>query len=219
MQAAADLIRTPSRNGRCRPCLEIPGARSCCCVDGRPTPHTIIGWTTTHPSLSSMLAPAEDAPKSYLVCWTGTAYARVTVRNPMLPVDELGVFEERAALRYLMQYESSHRYDPPRNTLPRPCSGPVGSRTAEVAYVSSRHQSQHHFQTLADGLPQAVVVRGVRADRRRGEVVVVHRVGDGELALPDVAPVRPSNGWSRRPPPKWHLSGCRSWFTTCSLGA
>ena len=36
----------------------------------------------------------------------------------MLPIDESGVFEERAALRYLLHYESWHRYDPPRMTLP-----------------------------------------------------------------------------------------------------
>ena len=76
---------------------------------------------------------------------------RVTVPNPMLPVDESGVFEERAALRDLLQYESWHRYDPPRITLPAPCLGPVGSLTAEVADVSSRHQSQHHYQMLPNG--------------------------------------------------------------------
>ena len=66
---------------------------------------------------------------------------RVTVPNPMLPVDESGVFEERAALRYLLQYESwrTRRASP----CQAPCLGPVGSLTAEVAYVSSRHQSQH----------------------------------------------------------------------------
>ena len=48
---------------------------------------------------------------------------RVTVPNPMLPVDESGVFEKRAALRYLLQYESWH---PPRITLPGPVLGPRG---------------------------------------------------------------------------------------------
>jgi len=30
----------------------------------------------------------------------------------VLPVDESGVFDERAALRYLLQYESWQRYEP-----------------------------------------------------------------------------------------------------------
>jgi hypothetical protein len=60
-------------------------------------------------------------------------HACVTVRNPVLPVDESGVFDERAALRYLLQYESWHRYEPPRITLPLPRSGPEGSLTGEIA--------------------------------------------------------------------------------------
>lgn len=32
-----------------------------------------------------------------------------TVRKPAFPMDESGVFEERAELRYRLQYESWHR--------------------------------------------------------------------------------------------------------------
>lgn len=38
----------------------------------------------------------------------GQAVLRSTVRNPALPIDESGVFDERAAFRYRLQYESWH---------------------------------------------------------------------------------------------------------------
>ena len=136
MQPPADLIRTPSRKwlvsaepGNPRRELVLPRRRQAYTADD----HRLNGNPARHESLDCrwqrMLPEASGVQ-------TGPPYARVTVRNPVLPVDESGVFEDRAALRYLLQYESWHRYEPPRITLPGPRAGPEGSRTVRSRMYS-----------------------------------------------------------------------------------
>lgn len=49
-----------------------------------------------------------------------------TVRKPMFPLAESGVFALRAATRYLLQYDAWQRWEPPRMTRPLPTLGPRG---------------------------------------------------------------------------------------------
>jgi len=65
------------------------------------------------------------------------------------------VLDVRAATRYLLQYDSWHRYEPPRITRVMPLFGPDGlSRVCGVcgACQSVLNQSAHHSQTLPEVL-------------------------------------------------------------------
>ena len=67
-----------------------------------------------------------------------TAYhASTTHLNPRFPVELSGVFDVRAATRYRLQYESWHRYDPPRIVFATPDGGPCGLSRAPFMLPAS----------------------------------------------------------------------------------